>query len=1233
MYCITTKSNHSMRMKHITRICLLALLLVTCAAGAWALEPVTVTYIDNNGVMQTRDNVIPLLRGPELSGLAPGWYVVADNIIPFGGVPLTLSSSSDNSGDIHLIIPTGLTVNLTQQATPVQISSGGLHIYAMDDADEPGKLIVNCTAFGDALQVDGDLEINGCSIEIAADQLGKGIACGGSITVNGGSVTVTSPEFAIFAENTLTINGGSVTASGGYTGILCGNGLFFNGGQLSATGNETTGIGCGATLKWTSADDSFTVNGPDEFTTFTITEGFSFIDDVGNIYSDNSSTHVIPSGTTLRPYIDISGDAYAEGADVTALLGARLVSGTTDEWEFFMPEFDVLAEVEFFDPTVKGYCGVSYVNDGKNLCWTLTDEDGDSTPETLTISPNPDCDPESDLRMANYDWDSNLGTVADRPWNDYAADITSVVIADGVQSVGGYSFSHLPQLKSFSLGSDVAVIEDYAFSSCTSLTSLAIPETLNSIRGKAFSYCTNLAEVTVGTNLKIVGEYAFEGTAWLADQTDNAMVYLGPVAYVFKGDTEGTVSIISGTYSISNFAFDGKSISGIVLPEGLDLIGTAAFQGCQNLTSVTIPSTVSLIEPMAFFACDHLTSVTLLPVSPPNLPDFESTFANCFDAPVPNQHFYVDNDAYMESSSDWYKMWEYMASSGWQKEGEDNVSTEVAIAKGVSTRCVLLSLAGETTEYFTFREALEAAKAVPSSADVNDDMDIQAVITLLDDVYLDEDVYDISLGDNPFPLSLDLNGHTMSIPHANSFVFSGNNDFHIFDGQSDGAPGSIVCTTSEVTDGALITVNGASLYATNITIDGGLAVGIRNSSGRVDIVDSYVTGYDGIINSGSLDIYDSSVSGARRAVSTVDDPDDPSSSSYFYDCTISGGDYGIYSPGGSLIGFYSDVYIEGYSVAGIYTEANSNLFYTLPTFTKAENSSATDIMLASNHVLDFDGSSYEVPVEPITIGYITDEAGGLSDADLPKSFTSGYSDYVTDGDGVIDPAQVFAYADADRFIGVGLSDDGEATFYAPHTFTFRDHQEWMTWCDSREWCLPSGIAVYDITAVDDNGITVEPREDDIIPAYQPVLLKKVDDEGFTAKLFGSPAAPASGYDEDLGLATSDLSTALFLGATKAITPSGMNSAYVFGKTYVLSNGAFILADTNAGLAANKCCLTLTGSSQARVLTLGASATGVTSIESAADGDGRWYTLDGRQMDKKPAQKGIYIYNGKKHIVK
>ena len=31
--------------------------------------------------------------------------------------------------------------------------------------------------------------------------------------------------------------------------------------------------------------------------------------------------------------------------------------------------------------------------------------------------------------------------------------------------------------------------------------------------------------------------------------------------------------------------------------------------------------------------------------------------------------------------------------------------------------------------------------------------------------------------------------------------------------------------------------------------------------------------------------------------------------------------------------------------------------------------------------------------------------------------------------------------------------------------------------------------------------------------------------------------------------------------------------------------------------------------------------------------GAWYTLDGRKLDTKPTQKGMYIHNGKKVVVK
>ena len=32
-------------------------------------------------------------------------------------------------------------------------------------------------------------------------------------------------------------------------------------------------------------------------------------------------------------------------------------------------------------------------------------------------------------------------------------------------------------------------------------------------------------------------------------------------------------------------------------------------------------------------------------------------------------------------------------------------------------------------------------------------------------------------------------------------------------------------------------------------------------------------------------------------------------------------------------------------------------------------------------------------------------------------------------------------------------------------------------------------------------------------------------------------------------------------------------------------------------------------------------------------NGAWYTLDGRKLQEKPTQKGIYIYNGRKIVIK
>lgn len=99
------------------------------------------------------------------------------------------------------------------------------------------------------------------------------------------------------------------------------------------------------------------------------------------------------------------------------------------------------------------------------------------------------------------------------------------------------------------------------------------------------------------------------------------------------------------------------------------------------------------------------------------------------------------------------------------------------------------------------------------------------------------------------------------------------------------------------------------------------------------------------------------------------------------------------------------------------------------------------------------------------------------------------------------------------------------------------------------------------------------------------------------------------------------------------------------KCYILNNaGDFILAYPTEGddkIAAHKSYIDLSiednGNTQApaRLVSVGGeTGIGRVAIDGSTDGfDGPWYSLDGRQLNGQPTRKGIYIYKGKKTVVK
>ncbi len=73
-----------------------------------------------------------------------------------------------------------------------------------------------------------------------------------------------------------------------------------------------------------------------------------------------------------------------------------------------------------------------------------------------------------------------------------------------------------------------------------------------------------------------------------------------------------SIKLPSSVTSIGSYAFSVcDNITRFAIPDGVDNIGKAAFQGCKKLESIIMPSQLISIPPQMFWECDSLKSITL----------------------------------------------------------------------------------------------------------------------------------------------------------------------------------------------------------------------------------------------------------------------------------------------------------------------------------------------------------------------------------------------------------------------------------------------------------------------------------------------------------------------------------------------------------------------------------------------------------------------------------------------
>ena len=238
---------------------------------------------------------------------------------------------------------------------------------------------------------------------------------------------------------------------------------------------------------------------------------------------------------------------------------------------------------------------------------------------------------------------------------------TSIIINDGTISVSSSAFSGFSNLTNITIPNSVISIGNYAFDGCSGLTSITIPNSVTSIGSTAFYNCSGLTSITLPNSITSIGYRAFEACNSLTSVTIPNKVTSIEARTFYKCSGLLSITIPNSVTSIGAGAFARcSSLTSVTIPNSVTNIADGnydkvdyygAFSNCSSLTSITLSNSLLNVGNYTFQNCSGLTSITI-PDGVTSIGD--NAFSNCSgltSATIPNSVVSIGDCAFLSCSS------------------------------------------------------------------------------------------------------------------------------------------------------------------------------------------------------------------------------------------------------------------------------------------------------------------------------------------------------------------------------------------------------------------------------------------------------------------------------------------------------------------------------------------------------------------------------------------------------